>query len=422
MVNVCDAIMGSGKSSCIISHMNSNPFDKYIYITPYLEEAKRIKDSCPALDFIEPKSGIKEFGGSKAGHAAALISQGKNISSTHQAFITYTDAMLENISKMKYTLIIDENIEMLRKLGISDDDLDAMEELGLIKIVGGMIFRTDRKYNGDVFKRQLDLIQKINIYSYAGTGAMFWLLPPKLITSFEQVYVLTYLFEGQSICQYMKLNNIEYRKIGVENINGKYVFCDYPGKPPDYVKELKDRIHICMDDRLNEIGQRKNALSATQYKNGKVDLRKLKGNLRSFFRRVHADKPAKQRMWTTFKGSDIGKARTDYVKEIADRGYMRSWVSYNIRATNKYRDKTVLAYLVNVYMNLPDKQFYISRGLKVDENVYSLSVLIQWIWRSAIRDGKEIYIYIPSRRMRELLINWLNSFDEGGSVNEAKNM
>jgi len=33
--------------------------------------------------------------------------------------------------------------------------------------------------------------------------------------------------------------------------------------------------------------------------------------------------------------------------------------------------------------------------------------MIQWIWRSAIRDGKEIWVYIPSRRMRELLKKWL---------------
>lgn len=33
--------------------------------------------------------------------------------------------------------------------------------------------------------------------------------------------------------------------------------------------------------------------------------------------------------------------------------------------------------------------------------------MIQWIWRTAIRDGKEIDIYVPSRRMRELLEQWI---------------
>ena len=38
--------------------------------------------------------------------------------------------------------------------------------------------------------------------------------------------------------------------------------------------------------------------------------------------------------------------------------------------------------------------------------------MLQWIWRSAIRDGKPINAYIPSKRMRELLINWMNDFEE----------
>ena len=33
--------------------------------------------------------------------------------------------------------------------------------------------------------------------------------------------------------------------------------------------------------------------------------------------------------------------------------------------------------------------------------------MIQWIWRSAIRDGKEVWVYVPSRRMRDLLRQWL---------------
>ena len=44
---------------------------------------------------------------------------------------------------------------------------------------------------------------------------------------------------------------------------------------------------------------------------------------------------------------------------------------------------------------------------------YSLSVLIQWIWRSAIRDGEEIWIYIPVQRMRELLEQWIDEVSSG---------
>ena len=48
------------------------------------------------------------------------------------------------------------------------------------------------------------------------------------------------------------------------------------------------------------------------------------------------------------------------------------------------------------------------KGVSVDEDTWALSELIQWIFRSAIRENNEINVYIPSERMRNLLIEWLN--------------
>ena len=61
-----------------------------------------------------------------------------------------------------------------------------------------------------------------------------------------------------------------------------------------------------------------------------------------------------------------------------------------------------------------EKLYLTDRGVKVDEDAYALSYMVQWIWRSAIRDGEEIWIYIPSKRMRTLLINWMDSLARGG--------
>ena len=46
-VKVIDSMMGSGKSESMIKLMNSsNEDEKFIYITPYLDEIDRIKSSC----------------------------------------------------------------------------------------------------------------------------------------------------------------------------------------------------------------------------------------------------------------------------------------------------------------------------------------------------------------------------------------
>ena len=63
--------------------------------------------------------------------------------------------------------------------------------------------------------------------------------------------------------------------------------------------------------------------------------------------------------------------------------------------------------LVNRYLNPFVKNFFTSNGIDVDEEGYALSEMLQFIWRSAIRDGKEIWIYIPSIRMRTLLKKWI---------------
>jgi hypothetical protein len=59
-------------------------------------------------------------------------------------------------------------------------------------------------------------------------------------------------------------------------------------------------------------------------------------------------------------------------------------------------------------MNPVLKHFFIQKNIIVNDEEYALSELVQWVWRSAIRDGKEINLYIPSSRMRRLLTDWLN--------------
>ena len=58
-------------------------------------------------------------------------------------------------------------------------------------------------------------------------------------------------------------------------------------------------------------------------------------------------------------------------------------------------------------MNPLIKKFFQQHGVEVDEDGFALSEMLQFIWRSAIREGNEIWIYIPSIRMRTLLTDWI---------------
>lgn len=47
-INIVDAVCGSGKTSAAINMINASaPEEKFLYITPYLDEVERIIKACP---------------------------------------------------------------------------------------------------------------------------------------------------------------------------------------------------------------------------------------------------------------------------------------------------------------------------------------------------------------------------------------
>jgi len=43
----------------------------------------------------------------------------------------------------------------------------------------------------------------------------------------------------------------------------------------------------------------------------------------------------------------------------------------------------------------------------ISHDDYALTELIQIIWRTQVRNKKPVTVYIPSKRMRDLFLNWL---------------
>ena len=122
-------------------------------------------------------------------------------------------------------------------------------------------------------------------------------------------------------------------------------------------------------------------------------------------------------MWTTVLGTDYielsdgtkSNIKEDRIKKsLGGKGYTRGFVACTARATNDYKHKTNCAYLLNRFLNPMESGFFTDKGITVDEDVWALGELIQWLFRSSVRDDKEIKLYIPSKRMRNLLIEWLD--------------
>lgn len=416
MIKVCDAIMGSGKSSAAINYMNekytkSGGVRKFIYITPFLEEASRIKKACPTLDFAEPSDKIKRCHFKKCEHAAELISYGRNIATTHQAFRNYTQATLKDIRDKHYTLVVDENVDVLGRYEFNTVDVDILKQSGYVSNRDGIISLAKEGYSGKAFKDIFETLgtREVTLQSKKSDrkkDVFYWMLPPELISSFDDVIVLTYMFKGQGLYNFFKIYDFPFEYIGVKkNAGGTYSF----GKPneyiPEYVKSVKEKIHIIDNKKLNSVGDNTHALSMSWYQRGKENSERMRKNIFNLMHNIWKEASVSEKMWACY---------AENKNKMSGRGYTKAFLPFNSRATNEHSGCKYLIYAVNLYMNVGDKCFYNSHGVETDDDAYALSAMVQWIWRSAIRNGEDVYLYLPSRRMRTLLINWMDGLTKGG--------
>lgn len=400
-VTIVDAICGKGKTSYAIQMMNNNQNDKFIYITPFLDEVKRVIDNCPNRYFEQPDE--KKGKGSKLTDFNKMIADGKNICSTHALFRYANQETFDNLlMDGDYVLILDEVVDVVEEMNITKSDKEVLLN-GKVEIAeDGKVIWVDKEYNGKLNEYK-KLIENGDVYLIHGTF-LLWTFPAEIMRLFKHTYVLTYMFKGQMQRYYYDLNKINYEYKSVIKINDEYQLIKY--QEYEDLSYLKELINICEDDKLNGIGKakdkRSNPLSKSWYDNQyakKLDgMKVLKNNTTNFFKNICKSK-SEDNMWTTFK---------DYISKCKGEGYTKGFVACNARATNDYKHKKNLAYLINSFNNPRVLQFFIQRGIEIDEETYALSELIQWMFRSQLRENKPINIYIPSERMRNLLKNWLN--------------
>ncbi len=230
---------------------------------------------------------------------------------------------------------------------------------------------------------------------------LIWEFPSEFLRCFEEVYILTYLFHGSPMMSYFQAEGLTFT---MKAIQGNRLI-DWSDVDESEVKENLRPLIKLYAGSMNDIGDpvgKSNPLSSSWFDKAEPDaLKRLKNSTQNFFTRIAKCKSA-HTGWTTFQ-----KAR----KKLKGKGYARGFISVNTKATNDYRDKTSMAYLANIFHSPILKGFFEDRGIPVYEDIHALSEMIQWIWRSRIREGKPINLFIPSKRMRDLFTIWLETED-----------
>lgn len=392
-VNIVDEVMGGGKTTAAINFINgASEETRFLYITPYLTEVDRIITKCPSKRFKQPGKR-----GSKLESIKELFERKENIVSTHALFRYFDEEIIDIAYTNNYILIMDEVADVIEPYPITKYDLkDIVSNYAHVDPESRLLVWDYREYRGKFEEiRNLCDLKSITVYNDA---AMLWLFPITTFRAFKNTYILTYMFHAQAQCYYYDYYHIHYNRLYVKYENGEYQFTTEPTETHSKY-DYRKLINICDNAKMNDIGEKPHALSKTWYERNQNNtlMKQLQKNTMNYFRNI-LQSSSDSNIWTTFK---------DYQKLISAQGYAKGFVPSNMRATNEYMDRDNVAYLVNKYFNPIIKQFFVSHGIEVDEDDYAVSEMLQFIWRSAIRRGKPINLYIPSKRMRTLLNNWI---------------
>ena len=187
--------------------------------------------------------------------------------------------------------------------------------------------------------------------------------------------------------RYKYKHQLENKDIGSLERYNKYVV-----EVPNY--DYKSLIHIIDHEKLNDIGKDKYSVSQKWFNDHKYDglVDKLRRNTTNFFRNITSSSTT-DNLWTTYE---------EFREEIKEKGFTKSFIQLSSDSEKDYSDRIYLAYLAN--------NFYpatMQNTFDISEAQYAISELLQFMFKSALSKGNEIWIYIPSKRMRNLLIEWI---------------
>ena len=402
-VHIVNEIMGGGKTSAMITEMRNHLEKKFIYLTPSLKETERVSTACPELSFRLPMSNKDPINpdpkkpNSKSLDYENLLELKRNICATHKLFFIQDKSISELYEN--YSLVMDEAPNMLvQNIDLDEDDAETVYK-HYVSFEDGekATWKRSKGYNGS-FVEVKETCDKgfLEGVSSEKKSYLYNVFPAEVLKKFKDIYILTYMPEYQGFYYYLEDNDFLIDYLYVKNDEKNYYLTAEP-QPRKYF-DYAELIEIVggPKGKYNFVGEGKHALSKNAYKDGRLR-RTMRSNLRNFFTSSKAS--SDDFLWTVFK---------EYKDSISGGRFNTSFLSCNSKSTNDYGNRHVVAYLINLFQKPANSYYYKSHGIKTVSTGFALTEMLQFIWRSAIRNGEKIKLYIPSKRMRNLLIAWID--------------
>lgn len=426
-VVVHDWLPGTGKSSRMIEQINnSNKDQRWIVVTPFLKECHRYAgtildpdsdtkqlpmrdgssviytgEGCSASGrkFEHPTSGYL----SKVEHIEKLVNEGKDIVTTHAALKLFTPDTVKDVRDAGYRLVIDEELECIRPHPVKAHRRKMLLNSGAVYEDEHGLLRWNADYpiddtkDADATGYSWDMQIKalcnngslVLIEDEKGERDLFmWEYPIEFLKSFDQIDVLTYMFEGSVFEKYLDF-------YGVNHTTNKGV--QLPSLPFDL-------INLVDSQKMNRIGDRENSFSAGEQRRNTKDsvvAKTMRTNLSNFFNNsTYGKSKPDDRLWTCLdEAFNIFKGN----------GYTKRHIAQNTKAVNDYANTSQLAYVYNSYLHPEPYKYLKDRGEQFAPSLerFALTELVQWVYRSRVRCNGPINLYIPSGRMRGIFTDWM---------------
>lgn len=403
-IEVLDKIMGSGKTTEILNWCERNPQQAFLYVTPLLSESEeRVVNACVESKFIAPNTNEHR---TKGLHLLDLLQSGVNVSITHEMYSSLKDIHLHWIKENEYVVILDEEVSFIEPFtSYTSDDFKYLKSLNQIEVSedGKLVWLGEEIGDDTRYTKLANMCRLGMIYQAKRSESIFVTqLPMDLITCAKRVILITYLFKGSVMDTFVRMK-------GVEVVDFKDVEVIEPSK-----EKLINLIEFVGEKQIIEWAGE--SLSSSWYTSAnQVRLTALGKSIRAIGNSNKATKD--DLVWCT--PSSIARPKKGNNKKIKPQGYSAGtgevengvaegcFLPCSSRATNNYRNRTVMVHCYNRFPHVTVTSFLQDYGAVVDNNQFALAELLQWIWRSQIRDGKPIKICILSKRMRKIFQDWL---------------
>jgi len=353
-----------------------------------------------------------------------LLQEGHNIAFTHSLYTRLTEDHLFLIEQWGYVLVIDEEVSMIEEFkeaqsnveghSYSAHDLKYLYQSEKITIDESEQGRVKWLWDdyGDKgqysrLKTMCDLGMVYCVIEKDGEQrrdhrihSLVVQLPESLVRKCHRVVLVTYMFQGSLLESFLELKGIPWTHFDKDTEGVTLRFDD------EQIKErLRDLITFVETKTTEQISNRR--MSYTWYNNTatKEDLDMISRAIRSVGDKAGASRHSM--MWTAPKALAFPHRNNGRV--VKPSGYSAKWcfVYSSSKATNEFSHKDTLVHCLHKHPNVFVEKYLNHYGVSIDKDAYALSELIQWVWRSQIRDMKPINLCIAPKRMRWIFEQWL---------------